>query len=229
VPAEAKDTGYSELKDYFTKGLESLADQRKINAYLALISGGLGAAGGTSPHAMTNIGQGAQAGIQTYMAGNKDVAAQQAAMMQGRLGLEKYASLRDIQKGQAANLQAYHNTETQRKTEAAQMRNDTQKLAIKNASMARDEKLMEMQRKNFEAQAIAGVNSKWGKNNPQLMTDAGRAQFEADIEHAKNIAHLNLMQDPTFRGIYLRNHGVDPLDLMPKQPGQTGMPKVQNW
>lgn len=229
APAEAKDTGYSELKDYFTKGIESLSDQKKINAYLALISGGLGIAGGTSPHAMTNIGQGAQAGVQAYMAGNKDIAAQQAAMMQGRLGLEKYASLRDIQKGQAENLQEYRKTEGERKTEAAKMRNLAATTATQTADMGRAEKLMAQQEKTFEARAVAQVVAKF-KGNIMLQTPEGQAHYQSELEAAKNQARLEMMQDPLYRKLHTKVTGVDPIEFLPKTPAaQTSKPAVQNW
>jgi hypothetical protein len=227
--APSAPAAHDDLREYFNKGLESLTDQKKINAYLALLSGGLGIAGGTSPYAMTNIGQGAQAGVQTYMAGNKDIAAQQAALMQGRLGLEKYQSLRDIQKQQMESLQAHREAETQRRIDAANQMALLKGQGIQSTEMARAEKLMEMQRRNFETQAISDVEKKW-KGNFSLQTPEGRAQYDAEILAAKNQAHLDLMKDPTYRTIHKRVVGVDPLDLMPKQPAtQAGKPAVQNW
>lgn len=229
APTPAAPAAYDDLKEYFSKGLESLADQKKINAYLALLSGGLGVAGGTSPYALTNIGQGAQAGVQTYQAGLKDIASQQNALMQGRLGLEKYQSLRDIQKQQMENLQESRKNETQRKIDAANQAAQLRNQSIQSLEMARAEKLMEMQRKNFETQAISAVEKKW-KGNFALQTPEGRAEYEAELQAAKNAAHLQLMQDPTYRTIHKRVIGVDPLDLLPKQSApQVGKPTVQNW
>ncbi|NDA48448.1 MAG: hypothetical protein EBY21_14480, partial [Alphaproteobacteria bacterium] len=228
-PTAAAPAAHDDLKEYFTKGIESLADQKKINAYMSLLSAGLGMMGGTSPYAMTNIGQGAQAGIQAYQAGNKDIAAQQAALMQGRLGLEKYQSLRDIQKQQMQNLQEFRESEKQRKIDASNQAAQLRGQSIQSLEMARAEKLMEMQRRNFETQAISAVEKKW-KGNFALQTPEGRAEYEAELQAAKNAAHLQLMQDPTYRTIHKRVVGVDPLDLMPKQPApQAGKPAVQNW
>ena len=227
--AKPEDTGYSDLKDYFSKGIAGLEEQKKINAYMALLSAGLGMMGGTSPHAMTNIGQGAQAGVQAYQAGNKDVAAQQAAMMQGRLGLEKYQSLRDIQKGQAENLQEYRKSEGERKAEAAKMRNITQTTAIQNADLARAEKLMAQQEKTFEANAVSQVAAKW-KGNVLLQTPEGQAHYQSELEAAKHQARLEMMQNPLYRKLHAKVTGVDPIEFLPKTPAaQTSKPAVQNW
>ena len=211
APAEAKDTGYSELKDYFTKGIESLSDQRKINAYLALISGGLGVAGGTSPHAMTNIGQGAQAGVQTYMAGNKDVAAQQAAMMQGRLGLEKYQSLRDIQKNQALNLAEYRQTETERKAEAAQARNATAREAIQSRNVQVAQNIVAKMEKDTLTRAHAAVTL--ALKNPMNMGKSPEEQQDL-YARAEAMALDQLNQRPDYRSLHkIITPGYDPGQL----------------
>lgn len=218
-----------ELREYFSKGIAGLEDQKKINAYMALLSAGLGMMGGTSPHALTNIGAGAQQGVQTYLTGNKDIAAQQNALMQNRLGLEKYQSLRDIQKQQMQNLKEYRENEAQRKIDAANQTAALRAQGIESSTLARAEKLMEIQRKNFETSEIAAVQSKW-KGNFSLQTPEGRAEYEADIDAAKNRAHLKLMQDPTYRTIHKRVIGVDPVDLMPSAAAaQQSKPAVQNW
>lgn len=211
APAEAKDTGYSELKDYFTKGIESLADQRKINAYLALISGGLGVAGGTSPYPLTNIGQGAQAGIQTYLAGNKDVAAQQAAMMQGRLGLEKYQSLRDIQKGQAENLAVYRQTETERKAEAAQARNATAREAIQSRNVQVAQNIVAKMEKDALTRAHAAVTL--ALKNPMNMSKSPEEQQDL-YARAEALALDQLNQRPDYRSLHkIITPGYDPGQL----------------
>jgi hypothetical protein len=58
---------------------KSSADQRKQDAYLSLLSAGLGMLGGTSPYAAVNIGQGAQAGVAAQAAARKAQAAEEAA------------------------------------------------------------------------------------------------------------------------------------------------------
>ena len=211
APAEVKDTGYSDLKDYFTKGIAGLADQKKINAYLALLSGGLGMMGGTSPYAMTNIGQGAQAGVQTYMAGNKDIAAQQAAMMQGRLGLEKYASLRDIQKGQAANLLAYHNAEAERKTEAAKMRDITAREAIQSRNLQVAQRIVA----KMETDAAAGARAQVTQMLKSPVNMGKTPEEQQDLyARAEEMARARLNQHPYYRKLHeVITPGYDPGQL----------------
>jgi len=74
------------------KGRESgVAKQRSIDNYMALLQAGLGMMGGTSPYAMTNIGQGASTGIAAKMAAEKNRIAEEAATMKG------YGNLYNIQ------------------------------------------------------------------------------------------------------------------------------------
>ena len=83
---------------------KSSADQRKQDAYLSLLSAGLGMMGGTSPFAAVNIGQGAQAGIAAQAAARKTQAAEEAATLKGfgtAAAAEEYAKQRQLVAGQA--------------------------------------------------------------------------------------------------------------------------------
>jgi hypothetical protein len=83
---------------------KSSADQRKQDAYLSLLSAGLGMMGGTSPFAAVNIGQGAQAGIAAQAAARKTQAAEEAATLKGfgtAAAAEEYAKQRQLIAGQA--------------------------------------------------------------------------------------------------------------------------------
>jgi hypothetical protein len=83
---------------------KSSADQRKQDAYLSLLSAGLGMMGGTSPYAAVNIGQGAQAGIAAQAAARKTQAAEEAATLKGfgtAAAAEEYAKQRQLVAGQA--------------------------------------------------------------------------------------------------------------------------------
>jgi hypothetical protein len=221
-------SGYDELKEYISKGIEGLADQKKINAYLALLSGGLGIAGGTSPYALTNIGQGAQAGVQTYMAGNKDIAAQQAAMMQGRLGLEKYQSLRDIQAEQIKSREAYHAEAEQRRRELA-AQTDARMREIAKGNLEQKQHLLEEKQyargEAAKAQAArqieameqhARVNARLAaqtliSKNPNLTYDAAQAQqLQSDLE---NKAMAKLYANPA----YMAQHHILNPDFKPGQ------------
>ena len=76
----------SMMKKYLSllEGREkSSADQRKQDAYLSLLSAGLGMMGGTSPFAAVNIGQGAQAGGAAQMAARKAQIADERSTLAG--------------------------------------------------------------------------------------------------------------------------------------------------
>jgi hypothetical protein len=83
---------------------KSSADQRKQDAYLSLLSAGLGIMGGTSPFAAVNIGQGAQAGVAAQAAARKTQAAEEAATLKGfgtAAAAEEYAKQRQLVAAQA--------------------------------------------------------------------------------------------------------------------------------
>jgi hypothetical protein len=224
--------GYDELKEYFTKGIAGLEDQKKINAYMALLAGGLGVMGGTSPHAAVNIGQGAQAGIGAYLTGSKDIAAQNAAMMQGRLGLEKYQSLRDIQAETIKSREAYHEEAEKRRRELA-AQTDARIREIAQGNLEQKQHLLEERqftRKQAEQQQAsrqieameshARVNARLTaqtliNKNPNLQFDAAQAQqLQSDLESK---AMAGLYNNPA----YLAQHKI----LNPAfNPGQITIP-----
>ena len=85
--------------DAYLKRLEGqdhdLKKQREIDNYMALLMAGLGAAGGTSPNALSNISQGAMAGIASKQGADKSRAAEQAAVNRGMLGAYRYQGMED--------------------------------------------------------------------------------------------------------------------------------------
>jgi hypothetical protein len=83
------DDEISALKDMIRERAESVKGQKEVDKYMALLSAGLGMMGGTSPWAMTNIGQGAAKGLDTYAASRKAIAADENALLGGQLGLSK--------------------------------------------------------------------------------------------------------------------------------------------
>ena len=192
-----------DLRDYFAKGIASLEDQKKINAYMALLSAGLGMMGGTSRHALTNIGTGAQQGVQTYQTGAKDIATQQNALMQGRLGLEKYQSLRDIQKQQMQNLAEYRqdrlaNQQAEHDRRVVEGREKTS-LAEERLALARIKNLDEaLARKEAEAKALALAEEK------NAFTPEQHQQIQAR-------AVANLHKRPDYQQLYKLRYGELPM------------------
>lgn len=90
----AKASPASGLEELLAKREAGIGKQRDIDNYMALLSAGLGMMGGTSPFAAANIGQGAQAGIKTYGDSATRRAAEENAILSGRLGAYKYAGSR---------------------------------------------------------------------------------------------------------------------------------------
>jgi hypothetical protein len=124
----APKTAYDELIEKLNKREAGNAKQKSIDNYMALLSAGLGMMGGTSPHALANIGQGALMGVQNLSEANKLRAAEQAHLdktmatairykeaqkateqgKQGQMALE-YAKLHETQKTHLANIMENRN------------------------------------------------------------------------------------------------------------------------
>jgi hypothetical protein len=126
-PAEPKEEAtVNPMGDYIGDYANMLREQRAENAknkeqnkYLALLQAGLGIMGGTSRYAGTNIGQGASQGVAAYMAGQKQAAADDRALMSGQLGLTRAdlyqkMHLEDIKQKALANknMVEYRNAQT---------------------------------------------------------------------------------------------------------------------
>ena len=122
---------------------KSSADQRKQDAYLSLLSAGLGMMGGTSPFAAVNIGQGAQAGIAAQTAARKTQAAEEAATLKGfgtAAAAEEYAKQRQLVAAQAQ--------EAKIPQQLANIRRDVMKniVAVKKLDIADPVQLAEVER-----------------------------------------------------------------------------------
>jgi hypothetical protein len=65
---------------------KNLEAQRQQDKYMALLTAGLGIMGGSSPYAMQNIGAGALQGAAALQAANKQRAAEENAILSGRVG-----------------------------------------------------------------------------------------------------------------------------------------------
>jgi hypothetical protein len=89
-------SAYDDFLDEIRAGREDLKTQAQKDKYMALISAGLGMMSGTSPNAFANIGQGAQAGVASYMASGKQRAAEKAALNKNLLMGRRYQSMEDI-------------------------------------------------------------------------------------------------------------------------------------
>ena len=201
----AKPSGYDELRDYFTKGMTSLEDQRQRNQNLALLSAGLGMLGGTSHYAGVNIGQGGEQGVRSYMAGQKDIAAQQNALMAGRLGLEKYQSLRDIQQAQMEQLGENRKAQIETRQDAIAQREKAN--AINN-----------MTRLEAQAQALAAADAKIILSNPMNLAKADDANFVNKIHSDALERRMQaLYKNPSYQISFQKYHG-EGIPEMPAEP-----------
>ena len=75
---------------------EDLKKQKEQDKYLSILAAGLGMMSGSSPNALANIGQGAQAGLATYASLGKQRAAENAALNKSMLTAQRYQSMEDI-------------------------------------------------------------------------------------------------------------------------------------
>jgi hypothetical protein len=80
APMSAQDKLFAQMQDAFTKREARLEAARKQDPYLAMLAAGLGMVGGTSPYALTNIGQGGAQGVAQYGALQRARAGEEAGL-----------------------------------------------------------------------------------------------------------------------------------------------------
>ena len=97
VGAPEKPDRYAKYEEMFAKREDNLAKQREQDKYMAMLQAGLGMMGGTSQHALANIGAGGSQGIQSLAQSNAARTAEENALLSGRLGLEKIGANREYQ------------------------------------------------------------------------------------------------------------------------------------
>jgi soluble lytic murein transglycosylase-like protein len=210
---------YDELRAYFTKNLGSLEEQRSHNKNMALLSAGLGMMAGTSPHALANIGAGGEQGVKTYAASQKDLAAQQQALMTGRLGLEKYQSLRDIQKAQLDANTEYRQGQKDLKEEIA-------------ADRSKSKAAEQMTRMEAQVTALAEAQVNKAIQSPAI---AAKLMADPSLEltmraKAKEQLMQNLYKNPSYRLNFQKTYGVTPEEYFaPQESASKAGPTVRNW
>jgi hypothetical protein len=94
TPAPAVDE-FADIRDLLKQRYANMDKQREQDKAMAIIQAGLGMMGGTSQHALANIGQGAAQGIQSLNQANAARTAEENALLSGQLGLAKIGSARD--------------------------------------------------------------------------------------------------------------------------------------
>jgi len=100
APMSAQDKLFAQMQEAFTKREARLEAARKQDPYLAMLAAGLGMVGGTSPYALTNIGQGGAQGVAQYGALQRARAGEEAGL--GSLQNKMYSSamLGDLRRDQ---------------------------------------------------------------------------------------------------------------------------------
>ena len=179
----APKTAYDDLMEKLNKREAGNAKQKSIDNYMALLSAGLGMMGGTSPHALANIGQGAMMGVQNLGESNKLRAAEQANLDKTMATAIRYKEAQKAtEEGRqgALGLRAAENVERTRAnnlTAVKAMKDDARSIAIAG----------------LKAQGLLGMDL----DNPDA---AGK------IEDATRTI---LARDPAFASMYKAAYGVD--------------------
>jgi hypothetical protein len=181
------------MGDYIGEYANMLREQRAENAknkeqnkYLALLQAGLGMMGGTSRYAGANIGQGASQGVAAYMAGQKQAAADDRALMSGQLGLTRAdlyqkMHLEDIKQKALGrkDMQAYRNAQTainEINARANQMKAQTgQQNAIQNFNLKAEKSWQDSKDYNDLTKYLAGRKKDW-KNDTELQAEYERGR-----------------------------------------------------
>ena len=185
--AEAVDQ-FAGIKDIMKKRYEGLEKQREQDKYMALLQAGLGMMGGTSQHALANIGAGASQGIQSLAQSNAARTAESNALLSGELGLSKIGAT-ERQAAEMRKLRGDLQKDVLAQREAAA------RLASEDRGLSRDqrqEKLYSEQlaqlRKYYGDQALAEYKGAIG-------TDEQKAKILAEAE-------AKMMQRPEIRALY---------------------------
>jgi soluble lytic murein transglycosylase-like protein len=185
---------------------ENIGKQREQDKYMAMLSAGLGMMGGTSQHALANIGAGGQQGIQSLMASNKDRTAEENALLSGKLGLLKLGSSAE-QASEMRKLRGdmQQNVLTQR-AEQTKASNALGQSRLAETHSANTDRQMQA----MEALAINNATK-----------NMGTAYTEDAKEKIKVEALTGLYSNPRYRKMFMeRNDGLDPLTMLTKSGTQ---------
>jgi hypothetical protein len=197
--APAKADPYAKFEELFAKREENLAKQREQDKYMAMLQAGLGMMGGTSQHALANIGAGASQGIQSLAQSNKDRTAEENALLSGRLGLAKIGSNKEYQDA----MMAY------RKDLAGSTDARARDLAKAAASQKTEDRTLREQ--NQLRDDITNIKSKAEKYAEESMKDPSfMAKTPAErIAAHKEFVDSYLKRDETFAALYKKFHNKD--------------------
>lgn len=204
---EVKEEPKSKLEQLLEARMGRLDKQRDIDNYMALLSAGLGMMGGTSPYAGANIGQGAQAGIASYLRSGATRAAEENAILSGQLGLERYKGLADIRK-QGLETQKYLKgleLDLKKQVEAGKITKAQEGQRLRAAEIARRMEQDYLGRAEATARALV-------KNNTLLSMD--EAKSNAFVQDAIKDARTRLNLQTGYRNLMRQAYdGYDPGEI----------------
>jgi hypothetical protein len=197
---EAAPSAWDEFVNQAKSSREDLKKQKEEDRYMALLTAGLGIAGGSSPYAMENIGKGALAGVQNLSEANKLRASQQAAIDKNMLGALHYGSLDKYYASMGLSKEERDKLAREGLNEKRFAREDLNR----RYNMGLLEKMETTAEKNAQALVAASM-----KTNPALMT-AGPEQISA-IRAAETQKILRKM--PQYYNLFKQVHSYDPFEM----------------
>jgi hypothetical protein len=184
-----------EIKDLLKTRGEGLSKQKDIDNYMSLLSAGLGMMGGTSPFAGANIGAGAQQGVNYALQAGRGRAADENALLSGRLGLYKYQQSAEANKQNKEYLQQYR-AEQNRLKELGITEGSKRALADQEIRRNTDyDRVLGGMEKNAQAMAVAKLKG--------AFTEQEKAKAEAD-------ALASLYKNPRYREAYFARNRFYP-------------------
>lgn len=185
-----------EIRDLLKKRYGNVDKQREQDRYMALLSAGLGMMGGTSRHAFANIGAGAQQGVASLMASNKDRTAEENALLAGEIGLSKIG---------ASQRQA--DAMMQLRKDLAGQTNERLKQTATEQSRLRQDALDERTRKDLAGQL--GQMEKLATTRYLAKMKSQIIPGQEGVIEAQALEALRA--DPAYRKLYQTVHGIDPM------------------
>lgn len=213
VAAEAKPQGVDYLKklrDRIEKGYTNLEEQKKTDAYMALLSAGLGMMGGTSPFAAANIGAGGLKGVQSWQQSEAARAAQEKALMSAELGAERYAQYGELTKAQQKAMEEFRKAELERKKEATATAASTALQRSEESSRMRAATIIQRMEQQYDAQALADAKLQIDKSLIPL-DESQKAEIIANV---RALYRNKLNQNKRFRLLNKQAfEGYDPGEL----------------
>ena len=198
VGAPAKPDRYAKYEEMFAKREDNLAKQREQDKYMAMLSAGLGMMGGTSQHAMANIGAGGQQGIQSLAQSNAARTAEENALLSGRLGLEKIGANREYQ-----DAMMDYRKDLAKKT-------DVRARDLAGANMAEKQENRGLREQEYGMKRLSDINKNAEIQAEKAIAANPAMNFAADRESKKQAMIADILRrNSAYAKTYQSIHGKD--------------------